>query len=346
MYQQQMSHGNILSFTPPGFRQVLNVKFPDSRLAVCEKCKKNYKTRDMCRVRNSHTSAPWTTAYICITLDESCLENGKYVDKPFSVRMVPWQPYCVKECFDAKTPVCAACKKTNRTRSFCRTRHQHKALPWCTVYVVLSANDSNTATTTKDSAAKSRTPSKVEKAKDKADKKTDETTATKTKDTKNSNGSGEDREKVQIKQEADVVKVHGDNKNDKSMEKATDASSKKTENSKSDSGKSDDDTKTKKISDEDTEVGDDIHEIATSKTFLAKVSCRNTSIHWLEISDYDANAAGMSTIIQPETTVSYDPSKAATQNVTNGYDPSQYYAQMSALGYPNLTQQQQMQMQQ
>ena len=83
LYPQQLSHGNVLTFTPPGFKQTLNVKFPDCRLAVCEKCKKNYKTRDMCRVRNSHTAEPWTTAYMCFTLDDNCTdENGKFVDKP------------------------------------------------------------------------------------------------------------------------------------------------------------------------------------------------------------------------------------------------------------------------
>lgn len=148
MYPQAISHGNILTFTPPGFNQELNVKFPDSRLAVCEKCKKNYKTRDMCRVRNNHTGPPWTTAYICITLDDSCTdENGKYIDKPLTVRMVQWQPFCIKKPFDPKHPVCSACKKTNRTRSFCRERHRHRQLPWCTVYVMLSALDSTDPTT-------------------------------------------------------------------------------------------------------------------------------------------------------------------------------------------------------
>merc|ERR1712151_991646 len=143
MYPQSTSHGNVLSFKPPGLKQVLNVKFPDSRLAVCEKCKKNYKTRDMCRVRNSHTEEPWSTAFICITLDMTCTDSTgtRHVDKPFQVRMNPWQPYCVKTPFDAKTPVCAGCKKTNRTRSFCRERHQHRQLPWCTVYVTLTAVD-------------------------------------------------------------------------------------------------------------------------------------------------------------------------------------------------------------
>eukprot|EP00554_Chaetoceros_debilis_P014182 CAMPEP_0194118834 /NCGR_PEP_ID=MMETSP0150-20130528/37153_1 /TAXON_ID=122233 /ORGANISM="Chaetoceros debilis, Strain MM31A-1" /LENGTH=648 /DNA_ID=CAMNT_0038810357 /DNA_START=172 /DNA_END=2114 /DNA_ORIENTATION=- len=148
MVPQAVSHGNILTFTPRGFRQTLNVKFPDSRLAVCEKCKRNYKTRDSCRVRSGHTSEPWTTAFICVTVDDSCTDaNGNYVDKPMTVRMVQWQPYCVKEDFEKKTPVCAACKKTNRTRSFCRVRHKHKQLPWCTVFVILSTVDSTDPST-------------------------------------------------------------------------------------------------------------------------------------------------------------------------------------------------------
>jgi hypothetical protein len=97
LYPQQLSHGNVLTFTPPGFKHTLNVKFPDCRLAVCEKCKRNYKTRDMCRVRNSHTTEPWTTAYMCFTLDDNCTDaNGKFIDKPLTVRMIQWQPYCVR----------------------------------------------------------------------------------------------------------------------------------------------------------------------------------------------------------------------------------------------------------
>ena len=144
MYPQAISHGNVLSFIPPGFKHTINVKFPDQRLAVCEKCKRNYKTRDMCRVRNQHTAVPWSTAYICITLDDSCTgPDGRYIDTPLTVRMVQWQPFCVREPFDpkAKVPVCAACKKANRTRQFCRDKHAHRQLPWCSVYVMLSAVD-------------------------------------------------------------------------------------------------------------------------------------------------------------------------------------------------------------
>ena len=135
----------MLTFTPPGFKQALNVKFPDSRLPVCVSCKKNFKTKDMCRVRNQHTRQPWTTAFICMTLDASCTdEDGNYVDKPFIVRMVQWRPFSVMEDFapKSKTPVCATCKKTNRTRSFCRDRHKHRKLPWCTVYVMMSTQES------------------------------------------------------------------------------------------------------------------------------------------------------------------------------------------------------------
>lgn len=85
---QAMSKNNILTFTPRGFNQAVNVKFPDGRLAVCKKCKKNFKTKESCRVRSGHTSVPWTTAYICVTLDQSCIDqNGDlHKDKPLTVR--------------------------------------------------------------------------------------------------------------------------------------------------------------------------------------------------------------------------------------------------------------------
>lgn len=61
--------------------------------------------------------------------------------------MSNWQPFCLKNDFDEKTPVCAGCKKTNRTRTFCRERHKHRQLPWSTVYVILSALDSTDPST-------------------------------------------------------------------------------------------------------------------------------------------------------------------------------------------------------
>jgi hypothetical protein len=235
---------NILSFVPPGFKQQLNVKFPDSRLAVCEKCKKNFKTRDMCRVRNTHTTAPWTTAYVCITIDDSCLdEEGNYIDKPMTVRMVQWQPYCVKKPFGSKTPVCAACKRTNRTRSFCRDRHKHRHLPWCTVYVLLSSLDAADPTTVVAG------PSKVV--------------------------------------EADSENVPGVADGNGQRKPSVGSSNRKPKAETDDHSTMGADT----ISSDPGDLGEDIHDIPESRTFLAKVSCRSTSIHWLELSDFDSSEA-------------------------------------------------------
>ena len=150
-----------------------------------------------------------------------------------TVRMVQWQPYCVTKAFDPKTPVCAACKRTNRTRSFCRERHKHRQLPWCSVYVLLSTLD--TADPSTVVAGSSR-------------KVGDEET----------NGEGKD-----------------DSPSGDSKAKAEDASAAGSDTIASDAG----------------DPGDDINEIAQSRTFLAKVSCRSTSIHWLEMAEYDSSEA-------------------------------------------------------
>jgi hypothetical protein len=196
----------------------------------------------MCRVRNTHTSAPWTTAYICITIDDSCLdENGKYVDKPMTVRMVQWQPFCVKKAFDPKTPVCAACKRTNRTRSFCRERHKHRQLPWCTVYVLLSALDQTDPSTVVAGASK-----KVD----------------------GEHGDEDSKEPASAKPAAEADTEAGS----KPKAEVTNGGS---------------ETIASDVNDE----GDDINDIAESRTFLAKVSCRSTSINWLELSEQDVGEA-------------------------------------------------------
>lgn len=135
--------GDILEFTPRNFHQSLHIRFPPQRLPVCARCKKYYRTRDICRVKCKHANLPWTTAYVCITLDESCTgSDGKYiVGRPLISKTVQPSPYYVTKQFtDPNTTVCCAtCKKANRTRKFCREVHKHRGLPWTTVYVVLSA---------------------------------------------------------------------------------------------------------------------------------------------------------------------------------------------------------------
>lgn len=285
LYPQQLSHGNVLTFTPPGFKQTLNVKFPDCRLAVCEKCKKNYKTRDMCRVRNSHTAEPWTTAYMCFTLDDNCTdENGKYIEKPLAVRMIQWQPYCVKTPFDPKTPVCSACKKTNRTRSFCRERHKHRQLPWCTVYVLLSPADTIDPATRV--APESIPLSDMDKNPD-LNKSEDET-------------KGDDE--ASVKGEFSIA-----------GNEATDTEGVPLP--------SEDRLSKQEKSGEEADDGDDINDISESRTFLAKVSCRHSSIHWLELAEFDAaDAAAVHGLIPPD-------GHAAMGRVMpmQSVDPSQYY---------------------
>jgi hypothetical protein len=244
MFPQATSHGNILTFTPPGFQQSLNVKFPDSRLPVCEKCKKNFKTKDMCRVRNTHTSAPWTTAYICITIDETCTdENGKYMDTPMTLRMVQWQAFQVQKPFDSKTPVCAACKRTNRTKNFCRDRHKHRQLPWCTVYVLLSAADQTDPSTIVAGTSKKLEDLEGGDSTGNADK-------------------GESKENVSSPASTEKPKEVASSPVDSAVGSDT-------------------------ITSEAVGDTDDINDIAESRTFLAKVSSAGSTIHWLELADYE-----------------------------------------------------------
>jgi hypothetical protein len=258
---------NVLSFTPPGFKQSLNVKFPDSRLAVCEACKKNFKTRDTCRVRNQHTAPPWTMAYICMTLDDSCLdEQGRYVDKPMICRMVEWQPYRVMTDFDKKTPVCGLCKKTNRTRSFCRDRHKHRQLPWCTIYVMLSALD------TTDQSTVVAAPSKPIGATASSDTENNKLPSAETA------FAGTDAYPAPIERTA-LDRAASESPPASVKDESSVAESKASDLSENISPG--DDIKRLML----LGVGDDINNIGESRTMLVKVSTVGTVIVWLEQGD-------------------------------------------------------------
>ena len=304
---------NILTFTPPGFKQTLSVKYPDSRLPVCFKCKKNFKTRDMCRVRNTHTDPPWTTAYVCITMDDSCTdENGNFVDKPLTLRMVQWQPFAVRQDFSPKTPVCSACKRTNRTKNFCRERHKHRHLPWCTVYVLLSAlenADPNTvvagsskpaptmspeASIKTEGAASAGAPENVESGLSSVQQPTKLQTSvsgTPPTDSSHSTVSPPEVEKKSSTEEAPVI----------------------TE-----------------IATEPPGQGDDIHDVADSRTFLALVSSRGTSIHWLELVEYEENMSNYPPpAVAPAVESPYVAPGPPTP-VDHGHPPPHFYAAHAA----------------
>lgn len=131
----------ILSYTPPGFKQTIDIPFPAKGLSVCEKCKKNFKTRELCRHRYGHTDLPTGLTYICITLDSSCTNpDGSITDKLLTAQLIPRQPYLLKKESNGSLPICSVCKEKNYTRAYCRNKLSHKMLPWNTNYVVLSAN--------------------------------------------------------------------------------------------------------------------------------------------------------------------------------------------------------------
>lgn len=112
---------------------------------MCKKCKKIYKTRQLCRVRDGHTDLPWNTTYICFIVDESCTVNGRFVQQEgdrFVAETiqedVPPLPYVADlSKLGPNPPICRMCKEKNYTRYHCRTNHCHKQLPWGTTYAVL-----------------------------------------------------------------------------------------------------------------------------------------------------------------------------------------------------------------
>lgn len=133
---------NTLNLDVPGLTSNLSIRFPDCRLPVCGRCKKNYKTRDMCRTQGEHTELPWSTVFICITLDHTCTDaNNNLRNGPFVARSMDWMPYCFKSEVGPKTLICAACKTKNYTRKQCRMKSRHRFLPWSTVYVTLSCGE-------------------------------------------------------------------------------------------------------------------------------------------------------------------------------------------------------------
>ena len=318
------NEGNVLSFKPPGLNQVLHIKYPDCRLAVCEKCKKNYKTRDMCRVRNKHRDPPWSTAYICITLDESCTgSNNKLVDGHFNVKLDKAKPFCIKKNFDSKTPVCTTCKKTNRTRSFCRERHKHKLLPWCTVYVVLSAEVANFKGSDMETKEKNH---KEEKTSSKSENVTlpnngeDELISAnndkfKSKEAGISNSSANSPNELTIKSYSNEEYSNGETKknrekNDddgkieqnmsdvtsKNVNELTNMTTPQTKDIKFDQferGKTSDiNDSPMKVDENEKDIttnheSDNINDVDESRTFLAQVSCNCISMQWLDEAEDD-----------------------------------------------------------
>ena len=52
-----------------------DVPFPERRLPVCDRCKKNFKSRDLCRKRDGHKALPWQMTYVVVSIDSSVLHE-------------------------------------------------------------------------------------------------------------------------------------------------------------------------------------------------------------------------------------------------------------------------------
>ena len=132
---------------PPGFPRAFDVPFPERRLPVCDRCKRNFKSRDLCRKRDGHRSLPWQATYVAITLDDSVLVEGPdghltCADVPVAATLAGTPLMCLGPADGsmASEPICKVCREKNHTRDHCRNASGHTTPPWNTTYVRLVAD--------------------------------------------------------------------------------------------------------------------------------------------------------------------------------------------------------------
>mmetsp|Transcript_21466 Transcript_21466/g.26335 ORF Transcript_21466/g.26335 Transcript_21466/m.26335 type:complete len:500 (-) Transcript_21466:248-1747(-) len=159
---------NVINCLVPGLKNMMEIPFPVRKLPVCTKCKKIYKTRQLCRVRDGHTDLPWNTSYICFLLDDSCFivddegnESLVQEDGPNPYKFVAKNTECspvkyvadLAKCVGVKVnPICMPCKLKNYATSHCRLKHEHNHLPWGTIYINLTAEKIESAKPKKEEA--------------------------------------------------------------------------------------------------------------------------------------------------------------------------------------------------
>jgi len=274
---RQLQNGNKVTLKIPGFVSNLNIQFPPRRLPVCEKCKRHYKTRNLCRVKKMHTDLPWCKTYLCITMDDTCTDDeGKITPGPYVAKTVSWRPYQFKPTvpMNCEYPMCADCKRKNYTGSYCRGRqHAHRYLPWDTVYVELSsATPSLTSLTGAQGNEEGQDENFADKKKNiksESEEVKREEDESKT-DADNSKPDSEAQESVK-NEDVDVV---GDNCDD------NDSTGEQRPKKKLKSVKSED----------EEEESHEFKNIDKSRTFFLEVSATIMKIQWLDL-DEDRAAA-------------------------------------------------------
>lgn len=128
----------------PGLPQPFDVTFPARKLPVCLRCKKNYRSRELCRQRDEHKALPWQTVYVVVTLTDEVLEKGEdgklsVADIPVVAELQETPDMCrgPADGFMSKQPICKICKEKNYTRDYCRATSKHTTPPYQAVYVKL-----------------------------------------------------------------------------------------------------------------------------------------------------------------------------------------------------------------
>lgn len=132
---------------PEGMPRAFDVPFVERRLPVCDRCKKNFKSRELCRKRDGHKALPWQMTYVVITIDSSVLnedENGNATLKNIPMLCVLQEtPHMCLGPADGSMksePICKVCREKNYTRDYCRNTCKHTTPPWSTTYAKLVAD--------------------------------------------------------------------------------------------------------------------------------------------------------------------------------------------------------------
>lgn len=129
---------------PPGLPRPFEVPFPERKLPVCDRCKKNYRSRELCRQRDGHRALPWQTTFVVVTISDDVLEKVedgtyRYLDVPViaELQQIPEMCRGPADGYMLKEPICKVCKEKNYTRDHCRNTLKHTTPPYQCVYVKL-----------------------------------------------------------------------------------------------------------------------------------------------------------------------------------------------------------------
>mmetsp|Transcript_31069 Transcript_31069/g.66143 ORF Transcript_31069/g.66143 Transcript_31069/m.66143 type:complete len:446 (+) Transcript_31069:174-1511(+) len=134
----------VCTVWPPGMPRAFDVPFPEKRLPVCDRCKKNYRSRELCRQRDGHKALPWQITYVVITLTDEVLVKGEdgalaLADVPVIAELQDMPELCRGPADGSMRtePICPVCKEKNYTRDHCRNTLKHSTPPYQSIYVKL-----------------------------------------------------------------------------------------------------------------------------------------------------------------------------------------------------------------